>query len=76
MIVPGSTLHAYKSSTKLVECISPIPEIYIAAPREYQAQLSQFLSEYGNTDSASVEFVWVDDMTGSADGLRGGPGGR
>ena len=45
-------------------------EIYIAAPREYHTQLSQFLSEYGNTDSSSVEFIWVDDMTGSADGLR------
>ena len=70
MIVSCSTLYAYKCLIKLIECISPIPEIYIAAPREYQAQLSQFLSEYGNTDSASVEFVWVDDMTGSADGLR------
>ena len=45
-------------------------EIYIVAPREYHTQLSQFLSEYGNADNASVEFVWVDDMVGSADGLR------
>jgi translation initiation factor eIF-2B subunit gamma len=45
-------------------------EIYIAAPKEYQTQLSQFLSEYGNSDNASVEFIWVDDMVGSADGLR------
>lgn len=45
-------------------------EIYIAAPREYHTLLSQFLSEYGNTDSSSVEFIWVDRMTGSADGLR------
>lgn len=45
-------------------------EIYIAAPKEYQTQLSQFLSEYGNSDSASVEFVWVEEMVGSADGLR------
>ena len=64
------TYHSCSSLLKLFKRISSIPEIYIAAPREYQAQLSQFLSEYGNTDSASVEFVWVDDMTGSADGLR------
>eukprot|EP00596_Hydrurales_sp_CCMP1899_P006853 CAMPEP_0119040746 /NCGR_PEP_ID=MMETSP1177-20130426/10741_1 /TAXON_ID=2985 /ORGANISM="Ochromonas sp, Strain CCMP1899" /LENGTH=392 /DNA_ID=CAMNT_0007006067 /DNA_START=122 /DNA_END=1299 /DNA_ORIENTATION=- len=49
---------------------SGVLEIYIAAPREYQTQLSQFLSEYGNSDTASVEFVWVDHMNGSADGLR------
>ena len=69
-LVQGGTPHACRSSLKIFKRISSIPEIYIAAPREYQAQLSQFLSEYGNTDSASVEFVWVDDMTGSADGLR------
>ena len=45
-------------------------EIYIAAPKEYQTQLSQFLSEYGNSDTTSVEFIWVDEMIGSADGLR------
>ena len=45
-------------------------EIYIVAPREYQTRLTQFLSEYGPSDSASVEFIWVDEMIGSADGLR------
>lgn len=69
-LVHGGTYQTCRSSLKIFKRISFIPEIYIAAPREYQAQLSQFLSEYGNTDSASVEFVWVDDMTGSADGLR------
>mmetsp|Transcript_4173 Transcript_4173/g.6834 ORF Transcript_4173/g.6834 Transcript_4173/m.6834 type:complete len:550 (-) Transcript_4173:78-1727(-) len=49
--------------------MSGIAEVYIVAPREYEAKLSHFLGEYIR-DSMNIDFVPVDDMGGSADCLR------
>ena len=54
-------------------CKSGVLEVYIVAPKEYQTRLTQFWSsEYAQqqADSASVEFVWVDEMVRLC-----GPGG-
>lgn len=32
--------------------------------------MAQFMSEYGQSTNTNVEFIWVDEMIGSADGLR------
>lgn len=48
---------------------SGVMEVYIVGPSEYQTPLSQFLSEYMR-ESMTIDFVTVENMTGSCDGLR------
>lgn len=45
------------------------PEVYIVAPKEYEVKLSHFLGEYVRA-SMSIDLVVVEEMSGSADGLR------
>jgi NDP-sugar pyrophosphorylase family protein len=49
---------------------SGVMEVYIVAPAEYQIHLSQFLSEYMREALEIIDLVTVEDMMGSADGLR------
>ena len=46
-----------------------VSEVYIVAPKEYEVKLSHFLGEYVR-GSMSIDLVIVDEMSGSADGLR------
>lgn len=43
--------------------------MYIVAPKEYEVKLSHFLGEYVRA-SMSIDLVVVEEMSGSADGLR------
>lgn len=43
--------------------------MYIVAPREYEIAVSHFMADYVR-GQMSVEFVPVDDMMGSVDGLK------
>jgi len=43
--------------------------VYIVAPKEYEVKLSHFLGEYIRA-SMSIDLVVVEEMSGSADGLR------
>ena len=53
-------------------CLLFMSEIYIVAPKEFELPLSNFLKDYRSSLSINVNIdpVFVEDMMGSADGLR------
>lgn len=48
---------------------SGVSEAYIVSPQEYKTPMTQFLAEYMR-ESIVIDLVCVEDMMGSADGLR------
>ena len=42
----------------------------MVAPSEYRTQLLQFLSEHSLSEKTRIDFIFVEDMIGSADALR------
>ena len=48
------------------------PEIFIVAHKEFELQLTNFMKEYRLTlnITVNIDLVFLDEMIGSADGLR------
>lgn len=53
----------------ILRIIPILTEVHIVAPKEYEVKLSHFLADYVRA-TMSIDLVVVDEMSGSADGLR------